>query len=60
MKAKPPYPQYADPMKKFQRGTVCGPGVPVEDTATLFSGEPCCSSCRRRMTLNAEEVWVHA
>ena len=58
-RALPPLP--VDGMSKFTRTPegACDPGAPVRDaTHLLTTGEPCCSSCRRRAVV-VGGVWVH-
>lgn len=53
----PPLPNNG--MGKFGPSLVpCDPGVPVEDAATLFSGDPCCSACRGLIEV-VDNQWVH-
>jgi hypothetical protein len=54
-----PYPVHPDPTYKFKCSEgVCATGEPVLDSATSFTGETVCSSCRGGMELS-ENLWVH-
>lgn len=53
-------PLPSNPVSKFRPSeVVCAPGEPVEDTSFNFDGYPVCSSCRGRMKVSIDFIWVH-